>query len=99
MSENIFDVSLPGLFVGEEASAARRWLISHLKASHVDIIFIKKDGTERQMRCTLQENVVVPYEKKTDKEKKNNEDTLSVWDMDKNAWRSFRWDSIKNVTL
>lgn len=87
------------VFSGAEQDVARKWLVSHLKASDIEITFIKKDGTERLMKCTLKEEVVVPYEKKTDKVKEKNSDILSVWDIEKNAWRSFRWDSIKNVVL
>lgn len=87
------------MFSGAEQEVARKWLISHLKCSDIEITFTKKDGTERLMKCTLKEDVVVPYEKKTDKVKEKNSDTLSVWDVEKNAWRSFRWDSIKNVVL
>ena len=63
----------------------------------VDIKFTKKDGTERVMKCTLLEDIVKPYEKKTDKQKVANTDILSVWDVEKNDWRSFRYDSIIDI--
>lgn len=56
--------------------------------------FTKTDGTVREMICTLQESFTIPYEKKTDKQKPENNDTLAVWDVEKHAWRSFRIDSI-----
>jgi hypothetical protein len=40
------------------------------------------------------EQYVVPYESKTERTKVPSEDTLSVWDLEKNAWRSFRLDSV-----
>jgi len=75
----------------------RDWLKSHLRMGPVKVVFTKKDGTERTMNCTLQEGVVVPHENKTDKVKVENDDILAVWDIDKNAWRSFRLDSINTV--
>lgn len=87
------------VFVGNESDTARKWLLSHLVAGEVKINFTKKDGTERTMTCTLKEGVIVPYEKKTEKVKEKNNDTLSVWDTEKNAWRSFRWDSINAVNI
>lgn len=75
----------------------RDWLKSHLAVGPVFITFTKKDGTERKMKCTLQEGTVVPHEKTTDRVKEENLETLAVWDMEKNAWRSFRLDSIKSV--
>lgn len=56
--------------------------------------FTKTDGTVREMICTLQESFTIPYEKKTDKQKPENNDILAVWDVEKHAWRSFRVDSI-----
>ena len=75
----------------------RDWLKAHLRMGPVKVVFTKKDGTERTMNCTLQEGVVVPHENKTDKVKVENDDILAVWDIDKNAWRSFRLDSINTV--
>lgn len=59
--------------------------------------FTKSDGTEREMKCTLKEEFIQQYEKKTERVRKENEDVLSVWDLDNNGWRSFRVDSIKNI--
>jgi hypothetical protein len=68
-----------------------------LKFMDAKVTFTKKDGTERVMKCTLREDVITLYEKKTDRVKTYNEDILAVWDLDKNEWRSFRYDSIKDV--
>lgn len=73
------------------------WLKGLLRERNVVVTFTKKDGTDRKMNCTLQEGVVVPHEKTTDREKVSNPDTLAVWDVEKNAWRSFRLDSIKLI--
>ena len=76
----------------------RTWLVGVLKLnSPLTIKFEKKDGTLREMKCSLAEEVVVPYEKKTEKTKQKNDDTLSVWDCEKNAWRSFNLRSIKLI--
>jgi len=75
----------------------RAWLIDLLHNYSVSIKFTKTDGTERTMRCTLREGVIVPHEKKTEREKAANDNVLAVWDLDKNAWRSFRLDSITDV--
>ena len=72
-------------------------LVNMLQGGIVQVKFTKKDGTERIMRCTLAEGIVIPHEKKTDRDKSINEDTLSVWDVDNNGWRSFRLDSILEI--
>ena len=57
----------------------------------------KKDGSERVMKCTLQEGVVVPHEKTTDRVKEQKDDILPVWDLEANAWRSITIPNIKTV--
>jgi len=66
-----------------------------LHESVVQIDFIKKDGSERVMKCTRDfTKIPVEFHPKEDNEKKLNESLLKVWDLEKNAWRSVRIDSI-----
>lgn len=78
-------------------SEYKNWLGDKLKQMDAKVTFTKKDGTERIMKCTLREEVITPFDKKTNRIKTKSEDTLSVWDLDKSEWRSFRYDSIKQV--
>lgn len=75
----------------------RKWLGEHLTYGPVTVVFEKKDGTLREMRCTLKD--VPQYERKTESEtpRKKNDEVMSVYDMDKSEWRSFRIDSIKEI--
>lgn len=66
-----------------------------LRQGEVFVTFLKKDGTEREMRCTLKTEDVKQYEKKTERTKTVNEDVCAVFDLDKQEWRSFRYDSVK----
>jgi hypothetical protein len=63
----------------------------------VNVKFKKADGSERLMKCTLLEGWVKEYEKKTEKTRPVSEDTLTVWDVEKDGWRSFRYDSIIEI--
>jgi hypothetical protein len=68
-----------------------------LREGSVEVKFKKKDSSIRNMLCTLSEDYlpkVDSEEVKEKKVKKVNEDTLPVWDLEKEAWRSFRLDSI-----
>lgn len=81
----------------------KKWLKSHLAYGEVTVTFTKKDGSERVMKCTTSTSLV-PQEPIVEnitpkKEKKPNEDVMPVYDLDAKAWRSFRWDSIKQVSL
>ena len=70
-----------------------------LRANVAEVRFTKSDGTERIMKCTLREDLVIPYEKKTDRVKDVNLDVVPVFDVEKNEWRSFRVDSVKSVSI
>ncbi len=76
----------------------RTWIAGHLKMGPVTITFTKKDGTERVMNCTLQPEVLPVVELKEGQvERKENTDTLRVFDLDKKEWRSFTIKSVKQV--
>jgi len=75
-------------------------LIGIMKDTIVELTFIKKDGTERIMNCTLnEEHLPVTEAKEETKERKVNEDVLAVYDVDAEGWRSFRWDSLTQIKL
>jgi len=84
------------VFTTEEG---RNWLTSHLMLGPVDVTFTKKDGTTRTMKCTLKDELMLPYEKKTDKVKEVSTEVLPVYDLDKESWRSFRLDSTTEVKV
>jgi hypothetical protein len=73
-------------------------LIKILKEKVVTIKFKKKDDSVRKMICTLSEDYLPDPEEVIEgqekKKKKENPNTLPVWDLEKLAWRSFRVDSV-----
>lgn len=77
----------------------RNELIEKLGAANAVVTFTKKDGSERVMKCTLQESVVPAATTTATTVKKVNDQVLAVWDIDKSAWRSFRLDSVKSVEV
>ncbi len=87
----------------KEIKLFKKWLKGHLAFGPVTVTFIKKDGSERVMNCTTNSKLVPPtpvnetVEPK--KEKKTNDEVMSVYDLDASGWRSFRWDSIKQVSF
>jgi hypothetical protein len=64
------------------------------------ITFTKKDGTEREMFCTLSESKI-PEEKRPKEAQSSSTigSALRVFDTQIGEWRSFRWDSIKQVNF
>jgi len=83
----------------QEKATFREWLTGLLKTNEVGVTFTKKDGSERYMLCTLKEEVIIPYEKKTERVKERSQESLSVWDLELSGWRSFRFDTIKHITF
>lgn len=64
----------------------------------VVITFEKSDGTMRQMKATLQANLLPPVDTVSSTPKKPNTEVQPVWDLDAAAWRSFRVDRLKTWT-
>ena len=87
----------------------RDWVKSLLLSSGpVTVTFTKADGTDREMRCTLDPDqlpeVPVPtgpvdgIVKEAKQRKKPDEHSLRVFDLDKKEWRSFRFDRLQKVS-
>ena len=63
----------------------------------VRVLFTKKDGTEREMLCTLVESAI-PMDKQPKTEGSSTVGpAVRVFDLEKSEWRSFRWDSVKSI--
>jgi hypothetical protein len=82
------------LFDDEEA---KKWLKDLLRESAITVTFTKKDGSERAMYCTLLENKIPAEKTPKGTGKKENSESLAVFDLEKEEWRSFRWDSVKKI--
>jgi hypothetical protein len=74
----------------------RDLLKTNLQQSLVKVSFEKTDGSMRTMTCTL-DSTYLPESNSSESSKKNF-NSVAVWDVDKNAWRSFRYDSVKFIS-
>lgn len=77
-------------------------LKQQLQGGIATVVFTKADGTERKMRCTLLAEYLPAPEGPmllTESTRKENDQVLSVWDIENGGWRSFRLDSIKSVSV
>lgn len=65
------------------------------------VIFRKADGTLRTMNCTLKDGSYPALKQKdlVEQVQPRNPNVICVYDLDKQAWRSFRVDSIKEVSI
>ena len=80
----------------------KRWLKGLLKKEKITVIFTKKDGSERRMYCTTNPTYIMfkdPTMLESKKDRKVNDDAMPVFDLEADAWRSFRWDNIKSVSF
>lgn len=63
------------------------------------VTFTKKDGTVRELYCTLAPKYI-PEEKQPKTESSSAaESAVRVFDTEKSEWRSFCWDSVSKVTF
>ena len=97
----------------ENKALFRDWLKKLLQNEEVTVEFIKSDGTLRTMRCTLDTTRFdfpsTPVKTTVDgrpraprAQRTPSADAVAsqtVWDLDANQWRSFRYDRLKNITV
>ena len=74
----------------------RKELVEKLQSNIVQVIFSKKDGSIRVMSCTLDSKIVPPTNITN---RKKNDEVLPVWDIEKGAWRSFRLENVKSISI
>jgi len=71
-------------------------LVKLLQENIVEVTFTKLDGDTRIMPCTLKAEYF-PDPKKNAEQR--NEKTVSVWAVESNGFRSFRYDRVKEVKV
>jgi hypothetical protein len=92
----------------------RNWVRELLNVAEITVTFVKADGTVRDMRCTLDQDLIPPQPPRAEKPARDTVDgivresrevtkpeeshTQKVFDLDASAWRSFRYDRLKKVT-
>lgn len=72
-----------------------------LKSNICEVKFTKVNGEVRNMKCTLVESFL-PDDKAFREEHlppSSNTSVISVWDIDSNGWRSFRWDYVESFAI
>ena len=106
----------------------REWVKSLLQKSTITVTFVKADGTDREMLCTLNSDYI-PVDKmpkaaptgsingfvdgfvfvngfdyvdgvvtESKARKEPDPHSLRVFDLEKQEWRSFRFDRLKKIT-
>ena len=80
---------------------AKGWIKGLLKDGVVTVTFTKSDGTERVMKCTLKDDIISEHwtPKIEGSQHKHSEEALPVFDVESKGWRSFRFDSIREVNF
>ena len=80
----------------EDIIVNRETLVKNLQKKAMRITFTKVNGEERVMDCTLQEHMIPET---SESNRKENEEVLPVFDINKGEWRSFRLDSVTNIEV
>ena len=80
----------------------RKWYVELLTDQVVTVSFVKKDGTNRDMRCTLMPEwlpVKDLPEGAEDTQRSKSETSVAVFDLDIKGWRAFSIASVKSITF
>ncbi len=70
-----------------------------LSASEATVVFEKLNGEMRTMRCTLIPEFLPETFDQVGEGKEKNKDAVAVFDLDKQAWRSFRFDKLIDLSF
>ena len=89
---------MTGIFYDtEELLMNRDEMINELRKRDCRVIFKKANGEERDMVCTLREEVIPSFTYDNNTEPKTNgysDTAIRVIDVNKGEWRAFRVDSV-----
>lgn len=72
-------------------------VVKALNERVVTVEFTKVNGEYRRMEATLKEDMLPEKVSENTTKRKKNEDALSVWDINAEGWRAFRWDKVTAV--
>lgn len=76
------------------------WLRALLRNTSLQVTFVKKDNTVREMNCTLDPELVPEIDQTAESFlMKNDVDHIVVWDLDKDAWRTIIYEAIQSIRL
>lgn len=83
---------------------SKETLLNYLRTvdTGITVTFTKTDGIDRTMKCTLIESLIPPStipKQNTKGRSLGPDSTIRVYDLEKAAWRSFRYDSVKEVVV
>jgi WYL_2, Sm-like SH3 beta-barrel fold len=79
-----------------KASLSRTELLQELEKRKLEVTFIKKDGSTRVMKCTLNWDYITGPSKI---EQTSDEDSVTVWDLEKQAIRRFNIPTLRSVKI
>jgi len=74
----------------------RDQLVNQLMNETLVVTFRKLDGDQRVMTCTKSFDII-PEDMRPKTTKEPKEGNITVWDINANGWRSFRYDRVEKV--
>ena len=74
-----------------------RELHALLRSQVVEVVFTKKNGEQRVMIATLMSAYLPEVDPATQVTTLLDNSTMTVWDVEEDAWRSFKMDSLLEV--
>ena len=86
----------------DSSDKKRNYIKDMLVSDILKVTFTKVNGDTREMYCTLQDEFVPEHKKyfsEGAKPREKNMEVLSVFDMEKGDWRSFRIETITGLEI
>jgi hypothetical protein len=76
---------------------SKQKIVEQARSGIINVRFTKVNGDERNMKCTLLSEYL-PNQTEKDFTEVDSKDYLAVWDLEVNGWRSFRIESVSEVS-
>lgn len=86
----------------EDLELTKKYIQGLLHDQNIKNLFItfdKADGSERTMRCTLVEGKIPEDKKPKGTGRESSDSVQRVFDLDKQEWRSFKVDLVKEINF
>lgn len=93
MSEQVLDPKDP------EFQNWVKGLLHDTNVKNLCITFTKSDGTDRALYCTLVQSAIPAEKAPKGTGREATDTTQRVFDVEKQEWRSFKWETVKSVSF
>ena len=81
----------------KDTKMTNKELLETLRSKICELVFLKRDGSERHMICTLKSNLLPNVSIHKLHEEREQKDYIPVYDLEEQAWRAFKPSTLVSI--